>query len=108
MQTVESLARLNENVSDERGFADVGVVLNEGAEALVQSLAGTQTYLARKPLGSGSITYLSLTLRDLFRVLEDEEQEKVKDFFRRSLLVRRKSTIDTQPVTDILSCTINR
>ena len=65
--------------------------LNEGAEALVQSLAGTQTYLARKPLGRGSIAYLSLTLRDLFRVEGD-----AKEFFRRSLQLRRKSTIDTQ------------
>ena len=63
--------------------------LNQGAEVLVQSLAGTQTYFARKPLGRGSIAYLSLTLRDLFHVGGD-----AKKFFRRSLLLRRKSAID--------------
>ncbi|MCH8854356.1 MAG: hypothetical protein IID41_17145, partial [Planctomycetes bacterium] len=64
--------------------------LREGAEALVQSAGKTQTYLARTRVGEGSITYLALTLRNLFGT---DAEYHPGDFFRRTLLLRRKGTL---------------
>ncbi len=60
--------------------------LRDGADALVQSAGETQTYLSRMRVGEGSITYLALTLRDLFRT---EAKYAPSDFFRRTLMLRR-------------------
>ncbi len=60
--------------------------LREGADALVQSAGKTQTYLARMRVGEGSITYLALTLRNLFAT---EAEYHPGDFFRRTLMLRR-------------------
>ncbi len=68
-------------------------VLREGAEAMVQSAGETQTYLARMRVGEGSITYLALTLRNLFGT--DAEYEP-SDFFRRALMLRRQGPLQQQ------------
>ncbi len=65
--------------------------LREGATPLVQSAAATQTYLAHMPVERGSVTYLALTLRDLFAV-----EGQPRDFFRRALVLRRKSDLSEQ------------
>lgn len=71
--------------------------LRQGAAALVQSPGGTQTYLARNPLDSGSITCLALTLRDLFSLGGDDGgQVRSKDFFRKVLMLRRSAGVQEQ------------
>ncbi len=67
--------------------------LREGADALVQSAGKTQTYLARMRVGEGSITYLALTLRDLFRT---DAEYQPRDFFRRTLLLRKQGALQPQ------------
>lgn len=66
-------------------------VLRTSATPLVQSAAGTQTYLARMQIEQGSITFLALTLRDLFSA-----EGQPRDFFRRVLTLRRKSDVSEQ------------
>ncbi len=68
-------------------------VLRQGADALVQSAGETQTYLARMRVGEGSITYLALTLRDLFGT---EAEYEPSDFFRRALMLRRHDHTEQQ------------
>ena len=67
--------------------------LREGAEALVQSAGETQTYLARMRVGEGSITYLALTLRNLFAT---EAEYHPGDFFRRALMLRKKGALQQE------------
>ncbi|MCH8054067.1 MAG: hypothetical protein IH895_08410, partial [Planctomycetes bacterium] len=67
--------------------------LREGADALVQSAGETQTYLARMRVGEGSITYLALTLRNLFAT---EAEYHPGDFFRRALMLRKKGALQQE------------
>ncbi len=70
--------------------------LREGAEPLVQSLAGTQTYLARRSLGQGSIICLALSLKDLWS--QDPEPRQVRGFFGKVLQLRERDAPGAEAV----------